>query len=465
MIILYGKKEASFTSNGIAVLHECQSCIVEEKLNGSYELSLTYPLSKRKAKLIEPFQVIKAAGQLFRIYHVEKDSRGHLLQVNARHIFYDLSYAFIEELVMEDVTGQGAVNAIMAEYDGPQPFSVTSTMTATHSQYVRERSVADALFLVINRWRGELYRDNFNISLKEAVPNDQGVTIRYGKNIAGIKERIQTDKVLTAIYPVGANRLTLPEKVLTNAQWDSAQYPDFKMVKKVSFQEAEHETTLRDQAYAYLQEHASLGVHYDVDLVQLDEAKAYQGFGQLLQVNVGDTVTVSHDLLGIDFKIKVIKVARDLLKGINTKVELGEPLYTLDRYMEEFRSSVDESIEKVDSSIGGIQHQLDDLHISYTIVKNLTVTADQIQVTYEVEKGSTHQFSANYDYTTDGSGKITSIQLDEVFSELLLKEVSILDVGSTSFDITYVDGTTAVYNYTSDGSGRISSIERVEGGA
>ena len=133
--------------------------------------------------------------------------------------------------------------------------------------------------------------------------------------------------------------------------------------------------------------------------------------------------------------------------------------------MEEFRSSVDESIEKVDSSIGGIQHQLDDLHISYTIVKNLTVTADQIQVTYEVEKGSTHQFSAHYDYTTDGSGKITSIQLDEVFSELLLKEVSVLDVGSTSFDITYVDGTSAVYTYTTDGSGRISSIERVEGGA
>ncbi|WBL14812.1 hypothetical protein [Sutcliffiella sp. NC1] len=51
-----------------------------------------------------------------------------------------------------------------------------------------------------------------------------------------------------------------------------------------------------------------------------------------------------------------------------------------------------------------------------------------------------------------------------IFSELLLKEVSSLLVDASMFEITYVDGTTANYNYTTDSSGRITGIDKVEEG-
>ncbi|UTW68423.1 hypothetical protein KHA80_12310 [Anaerobacillus sp. HL2] len=61
------------------------------------------------------------------------------------------------------------------------------------------------------------------------------------------------------------------------------------------------------------------------------------------------------------------------------------------------------------------------LGFQHTIVKNLTVDASFINVTYEVEKGDTHQYHAKYSYATDGSSRMTSITLEDIFSNLLLK--------------------------------------------
>ncbi|PAF13366.1 hypothetical protein CHH61_24740, partial [Shouchella clausii] len=64
-------------------------------------------------------------------------------------------------------------------------------------------------------------------------------------------------------------------------------------------------------------------------------------------------------------------------------------------------------------------------------------------------------------YTSDSNGRITSITLQDIFSELLLKEVSTLTVDAARFDIVYADGETASYNYSTDNSGRITGIEKV----
>ena len=41
-------------------------------------------------------------------------------------------------------------------------------------------------------------------------------SIRYGKNIIGISEKLNCDNVATRIYPVGMDGITLPEKYLLN---------------------------------------------------------------------------------------------------------------------------------------------------------------------------------------------------------------------------------------------------------
>ncbi len=173
---------------------------------------------------------------------------------------------------------------------------------------------------------------------------------------------------------------------------------------------------------------------------------------------------MKHKLMGIDFKIKVISIEKDLLRVQNSKVELGEPLYTLDQYIEELQRNVDENFEEVGQSIGGIKHQIDELGVSYTIVKDLSMEEGFINVIYEVEKGDTHQYNAQYSYTTDSSGRIIEIKLEDIFSELLLKEVETLVVDATRFEVQYVDRTIATYEYTTDSSGRITAIEKIEEG-
>ncbi|WP_338032643.1 hypothetical protein [Clostridium novyi] len=51
------------------------SCFITEELNGDYELELEYSAKGRKSKYLEEWNIIKADGQLFRIYRVEKISK------------------------------------------------------------------------------------------------------------------------------------------------------------------------------------------------------------------------------------------------------------------------------------------------------------------------------------------------------------------------------------------------------
>ena len=44
MIKLFESTEISFNNNGLGCLNDAITCIVTEKLNGEYELALTYPV-------------------------------------------------------------------------------------------------------------------------------------------------------------------------------------------------------------------------------------------------------------------------------------------------------------------------------------------------------------------------------------------------------------------------------------
>jgi hypothetical protein len=208
----------------------------------------------------------------------------------------------------------------------------------------------------------------------------------------------------------------------------------------------------------------NVSVSYD----SRENASSYDiSFFKLLNLAVGDNVHIVFKPLGINVKTRIISLEYNPFYRYNIRVEVGRyrPSISDTFYrIESSVSTVESSLTQVGSSVDGLQYQVNQLGISYTIVKNLTVDANSINVTYEVEKGDTHQYHAEYSYTTDSSGRITTITLEDIFSELLLKEVSSLLVDTSRFEITYVDGTTANYNYTTDSSGRITGIDKVEEG-
>ena len=189
-----------------------------------------------------------------------------------------------------------------------------------------------------------------------------------------------------------------------------------------------------------------------------ENASSYDiSFFKLMDLAVGDNVHIIFNPLGINVKTRIISLEYNPFYRFNIRVEVG-------RYRPSISDTfyrIENSISNVGSSVDDLQNKVYDLGVSYTIVKTLSVVDNKINVTYEVEKGDAHQYHAEYSFTTDSSGRITSITLEDIFSELLLKEVTSLLIDAAAFEVTYADGSTGSYTYSTDSSGRITAIEKV----
>lgn len=356
MICIYDKKttKGNFNNNGLGILNEPISCYVTEELNGDYSLELEYAANAKKAKHLEEWNIIKADDQLFRIYKVEKNSEGkNIIKVWAKHIFYDLAYYFIEEMKSENCSVKTALQKCLVG-DLIVIYTADSDIITANSISVVEKNPVEAIFSIINIWGlGELKRDNFDVKILKSIGKDAGVLIAQGKNISGLKFNSDTTSVVTKLYPVGKNGVKLTEKYISVPNWNSESYPPFPIIKKVEFKEAEDEVTLR----LLVKESANViglsKVSIDIDFIELSKTKEYEKYKHLQTVNVGDFVIVRHKDFNIDVKVPVLKIKKDILTCVNSKVELGQPkssiLNQLD--MVDIKTSIDELGNKVAESL------------------------------------------------------------------------------------------------------------------
>ena len=219
MINLYDSKETNFNNNGIVVLNNCISCSVAEELNGTYELTLEYPLDKQnKWQHLTENSIIKADKQLFRVYHKTKKLSSIL--VNCRHIFYDTMDNFVEDVNLVDVTGMAAMNYLTTHTQYAIGFTVLCDISESASYTSAPKNVVESIMGtggIIELFGGELVRDNFSIKLLGARGIDRGVLISYGKNIQGIQEDLDMDGLCTRMYVTGTavnnSKIILPDYV------------------------------------------------------------------------------------------------------------------------------------------------------------------------------------------------------------------------------------------------------------
>lgn len=352
MICIYDKKttKGNFETNGLGVLDEVISCFITEELNGDYELELEYSAKGRKSKYLEEWNIIKADGQLFRIYRVEKISKEiKTIKVWAKHIFYDLLYYFIEDSRAVNCSIKTAMEKALPG-DVSTIYKVDSDIILANTIYFVQTNPVEAMFGIIKRWKcGEIKRDNFDIKILKQIGKDSGVLIAQGKNILGIKFNSDTKDVVTKLYPVGYNGIKLTKKYINIPNWNSDKYPPFPIVKKIQFKEAEDEVTLRVMTKESIKTIGLSKVNIEVDFIELSKTKEYEKYKHLQKVNVGDRVIVRYKDFHIDIKVPVIKIRKDVLRGLNAKVELGQPKDNILNKMDtsEIKTTVDELGNKV----------------------------------------------------------------------------------------------------------------------
>lgn len=355
--ILYAKNETDFLHNGIGFLRDTAKATVTEERNGSYELSLQYPITGQWYDKITEGCIIKAKAnetsepQLFRVYKSSKPLKG-LVTYSAEHISYDLNGIPTLGFSIKSATPQMAINRAIEEAGLPCPFSVISDISTLNSTSIPTPCSVRAILggqegSVLDVWGGEYEFDNFVIKLHEQRGADNGVLIEYGKNLKDLKQEANIADCYTHLMPYAVYQedgeddeekqevyVFLSEKVLPlqkaeNIGHSKAYIMDFS----AEFGEDEKitEAALREKATAYAAG-AGLGapkVSITVSFIQLWQTEEYKNIAPLERVKLCDTVTVHFSQLGVKASAKVIKTVYDSLAEKYESVELGDAKSTL----------------------------------------------------------------------------------------------------------------------------------------
>ena len=330
MITIHEKTAKTFDTFGLGTLVP-GSCVVEEELNGAYELEMKHPYDEGgKWKRIERGRILYASTprgmQPFRIYYVKPTMKE--IAVNARHIFYDLLDNQCEPISYSG-TATAALAALQAAFAYPMPFSFDTDISLTGTMATGRMNPVQALLSdddeatsFVKGYGGELLRDGFRVSIKAALGQDRGVSIRYGKNLVGLEVTEDESNVKTRIICYGKNG---------SATLESPHLGDY-IYPKIYTLEDENKTLseVQEEAQALLDGGCDIpSINIKVDFVALEKTVEYREYAVLEEVFLGDMVTVINTKMGFQKQAKVISYEWDCLLEQYNDVELGDFIPTL----------------------------------------------------------------------------------------------------------------------------------------
>ena len=338
-IHVYPSQETDFSGNGLAII-DFISCHVRQEKNGMYELELTVPVDektvylKKQAVLKIPVPYRDSyTMQLFRVYAVKKsdnDSETGRITLNLRHIFYDISRFTYGQISIENKSGQDALNQMLGGgWFGIQtetmPFTATSNIGTQLSEEYEYVTVTAALIgeenSFINRWGGELFRDNFRFSINSVMENSQtsGV-IRYATNMTEIEFTEDDSELLTDLI---AWDNFGQKKTISNPNIPTDEIPH-RIYKCVHFNYAKLNTAqFESDAQKYFDTYSQTQVNIRAKLAQLPNTDLYAGFRGLNNYEVGDRIIVYHSDLDIYYSnLEIISREFDVvIRGDNAVAE------------------------------------------------------------------------------------------------------------------------------------------------
>lgn len=348
MITLYKPNETDFTHNGIGVLDKhIYSATVEEELNGLFVFNFNYPLFAPYGTKIDGMSIIKVptpdGDQLFRVV-TPKVSMGEIKAV-CYHIFYDLTENLIEDIFIQPTNGSAAMARLSSGCQYKHPFTFYSDVTNISTARIVRKNPVEAMLdtsqdnSFVNRWGGELKRDNFDVKMLKSRGVNRGVVIRHKKDLLGYEGSVDWKSPTTRIMPQGFDGLLLPEKYVDSPLINKYPYPrirviEFNHIKAAIGKNANDEDALPlEEAYKKLRQAAKdmfdiqmvdqPKATYKVEFQELSQTEEYKEYKILQRVWMGDIVTVKHEEDGIDIQAKVIAYKYDPIKKEYINVTIG----------------------------------------------------------------------------------------------------------------------------------------------
>jgi len=354
--ILYEAKIKDFQNNGIGRLSDAVLCDVTEVRNGLFELEMQYPVDGayfNELTISAQIMAKPAPGrenQVFRIYKISKPLKG-IVTIRAEHVSYQLSHIPVTPFTASNAGA--ALSGLKENAAEACPFEVwtdkgtESAFSVTEPSSFRSR-LGGSGGSVLDVYGGEFEFDNYVVKLHAARGADNGVTLRYGKNITDLKQEEYISNTITGIYPYwkGEDALvTLSEKIISAANAEKFPYPRTIPLDMTSyFDEQPTEEALRAVAKKYVEQNA-LGVPtvaITVSFVNLAETEEYKDIAPLETVSLCDTVTVEYPKLGVSASAKVVEAVFDVLQEKYKKLQIGSVRPSLEKTLADQQKDISE---------------------------------------------------------------------------------------------------------------------------
>lgn len=353
MIRVFSPTDKTFTSNGDAVIRPFKAKVHKED-NGKFYLNIEADISY--VDILTANRIIVAdtpqGAQAFRIKNPEKTK--HKITIKAPHISCDAENYVIADSYVFDKNCNDAMDHLNRATDNPSPFQVMSDIAMVNSYRCVRTSLYDAFSTVLERWGGHFVRDNYRFGIMSTIGRDNGVTVRYKKNLKEMTCTANWDDVVTKLMPVGKDGLLLDEVYL----YSKTQY-DIPFTKVVSFNQNIDQDLYKD-ADGNLDE-----VSYNNALVEdlRKQGQAYVDENCVPKVNytlkanvekltdIGDTIEVIDEPMDVDITTHVISYDYDCILEKYTELEFGNFKQKVSGLMGTVSSTIQQSVEQNNANL------------------------------------------------------------------------------------------------------------------
>lgn len=381
MIKIFGATDKVFTSNGDIVINPLKAKLTK-KDNGDYYLNLEAGI--KYADYIVNGNIVVAdtpqGAQAFRISNPEKKSTK--ITAKAWHVFYDTENYLVADCDIADKNCNDALDQLNSATEPQSEFTVLSDVQTVNSLQVVRKSLYEGIKSLIEGWGGHLVRDNFNIEIRKSIGVDNGVTVRYRKNLKELTCEENWDSVVTKLLPVGKDGVLLNDQDASASIYvESTKQYNIPFVKTVQFNQDSIDKEnysneldyrkalvedLREQAQTYVEENSIPKVNYTLK-ANIEKL-----------TDVGDTVEVIDERLGVHILTNVIGFEYDCILGKYTEIEFGNFKPTLDGFAGAVTSTAASTAQQ--TATNAMQGVTD------TVTQNITASMTASYVIYDGTK-------------------------------------------------------------------------------
>lgn len=412
---IYKPTEKDFTHNGLGIMIDTTRCDVTEEANGKYEVEIEHPLLSRFADFFENGYQIKAKPNdqedyhIFEIKNTYKDTINNSVLIYGQSRTYKLGYREVQHVEIDSLNGAQVMAAIENGMDEPSDVRLFSDIQTVSSTTFEARNVLNCIAgeqgSMLQFWGGEIRREPFRLSLLRRRGRDNVGTVRYGKDLNGLKIKLDWNGIVTKVLPYadlqdgedGTTNRIYGQPVISDLVQN---YPDvyarhIQFTEEQGVRDIESLNRIAASYYTSINPGADKPkISIELEIEKLTDSEEAKEFARLRNYGLFDTFTVYHKLYDIHIDTKISSVVYDSLTEKNKKIfagdaqmafytkqnyELQETIKTLTKkgYMSEFVDYVTNLINGVE---GGsvLQYPKNKPHTTYYMDTDSRETAKDV---------------------------------------------------------------------------------------